>query len=280
MEKPVCFKLETFLSDQQETFHIARTTISSKNDLVYHTHDYAEVFWIEKGEGIHLINQQELPIKSGTFYLIRPKDCHTFKVKGIGNNLVITNVAFARSNLDYYQPRYFPGQDKLFWSKEKIPFSFHLEQDQLHDLSVMADRLLTQPRDFLHLDYILLHIFRLLTRVSTELRHLPHWLAYALDHFNRPDQFQQGLPAFVALTGRSIDHVNRTLQHHLQQTLTETINKAKLEYARHQLIMTNAPIKSISANCGYDNLSYFHRIFKKQYGLSPKNYRRINHNFL
>lgn len=49
------FKLSYFLS-ANEKFHIARVNITSSQDLSLHSHDYAEILWVEKGTGIHHVN--------------------------------------------------------------------------------------------------------------------------------------------------------------------------------------------------------------------------------
>ena len=36
---------------------------------------------------------------------------------------------------------------------------------------------------------------------------------------------------------------------------------------------TKLSVSDIGYDVGYENLSYFHRIFKKKYGVSPKEYR-------
>ncbi|NOY95991.1 MAG: AraC family transcriptional regulator [Chlorobi bacterium] len=271
------FLLDSFLLDSREAFHIARTTISSQNDLVYHYHDYAELFWIKQGTGIHVVNGAEMPLQPGSLFMIRPSDAHTFKLGKPGMDMVITNIAFRKENLDFFRKRYFPGSDSFFWSNKKIPFTCQLASGQLNEVSALADRLIGQPRDFLHLDFIMLHIFRLITSLRSEYLHIPHWLAYALENYNSPEQFKRGTEGFIALAGRSPDHINRTLKTFLKQTLTETVNKAKLKFASQQLIMTNSPIKTICYDCGFDNVPYFHRLFKKYYGATPLEYQKRNH---
>ena len=49
------FKLSDFVIGD-EKFHLATTTITSGTDLKIHNHDYAEIFWIKDGEGLHVIN--------------------------------------------------------------------------------------------------------------------------------------------------------------------------------------------------------------------------------
>ncbi len=271
------FRLEAFLNSAQEVFHVARTTINTTEDLQIHRHNYAEVFWIKSGCGIHLINGEERPLKKGMLCMIRPNDRHSFKLDKKQDSLVITNIAFDEQNLGYYKNRYFPELDRYFWTGDKLPFCTQLDAGKLNGLSALADRLLSQPRDHLHLDYAMIRIFRLIHILEGGKLDIPHWLAYAMDNFNTPAQYKAGVQGFVALTGRSADHVNRVLQKKLKQTLTETITNARLQYARQQLIMTNSPVKSICFDCGFDSVSYFYRLFKKYTGQTPIEYRKKNH---
>ena len=47
----------------------------------------------------------------------------------------------------------------------------------------------------------------------------------------------------------------------------------KLEKAEHLLLTTNLPIQNIALQVGYNNPLTFSKIFKQNYGLSPKHYR-------
>lgn len=271
------FKLNTFLSDEKEAFHVARTTINSVQALQLHQHGYAEVFWVKEGQGIHIINDDEVPLKKGTLCMIRPDDKHTFRLDKRHESLVITNIAFYTESLSYFKARYFPNSDSYFWTTAKLPYTVQLGVNQLNELSALTDRLISQKRDLLQLDSMMTHIFRLLNTISEDNLHVPHWLAYAIDNYNTPDKFKNGIQGFVELTGRTVDHVNRVLQKNLKQTLTETVIKVRLQYACQQLIMTNSSIKSICYDCGFDSLSYFYRLFKKHVGQTPVQYRKKNH---
>lgn len=270
------FQLKTFTANDDEVFHVARTTINSQKDIQVHKHGYGELFWIKEGKGIHLVNGKEVPIKKGTLCMIRPNDSHSFKLDRNQDSLVITNIAFGKDSLKLYQKRYFETNNTCFWTTDELPFSMQLDADQLNKLSVIVDRAISLPRNTLELDNIMIHVFRLVNVIKGEQEHIPHWLAYAIENYNTPDKFKDGIQGFVNLTDKSIDHVNRVLQKHLKQTLTQTVIKARLQYASHQLGFTNASIKSICFDCGFESISYFYRIFKKHIGYTPVEFRNKN----
>lgn len=58
------------------------------------------------------------------------------------------------------------------------------------------------------------------------------------------------------------------------QTFKELLKKQRLLRATNLLEYTKIPVTDIIEMVGYDNTSYFHRIFKETYHMSPKQYRR------
>ena len=62
------------------------------------------------------------------------------------------------------------------------------------------------------------------------------------------------------------------------------INTQKLNLVKKQLIDTDRSIKDIYFNCGFENESYFYRLFKRSVGKSPQQFRedynRLNRNLM
>ena len=66
--------------------------------------------------------------------------------------------------------------------------------------------------------------------------------------------------------------------------LFEYINAQKLDLVKKQLIDTDRSIKEIYFDCGFENESYFYRLFKKSVGKSPQQFRedynQLNRNLM
>ena len=56
-------------------------------------------------------------------------------------------------------------------------------------------------------------------------------------------------------------------------TLTDFVNKKRISYAKRLLDTTNMQIQAVAQRCGIVDIHYFSRIFKKQVGCTPKEYR-------
>ena len=57
------------------------------------------------------------------------------------------------------------------------------------------------------------------------------------------------------------------------KTYTEHLQEKRLSQAAFLLKETTLSVEEIAAAIGYENKSYFHRIFRERFGLSPKRYR-------
>lgn len=69
-------------------------------------------------------------------------------------------------------------------------------------------------------------------------------------------------------------HFMRFFKLHIHMTCIEYINHYRLTIALEALENTTQPITNIALDCGFNNISYFNRQFKKRFGLTPREYRR------
>jgi AraC-like DNA-binding protein len=66
---------------------------------------------------------------------------------------------------------------------------------------------------------------------------------------------------------------SRFIKKRTGRTFIESLNEIRLGHATRLLIDTTQTVAEISFNCGFNNLSYFNRIFKKRNSCTPKEYR-------
>lgn len=71
----------------------------------------------------------------------------------------------------------------------------------------------------------------------------------------------------------SVSSLSKIIKNSTGSTFKELLQNKRLNQATHLLSATKLPITDIIYMVGYDNTSYFHRIFKEKYQVSPKYYR-------
>ena len=67
--------------------------------------------------------------------------------------------------------------------------------------------------------------------------------------------------------------LSREIKKQTGKTYTELVQEKRLAQACFLLKNTDITISDIAIQVGYDNISYFHRIFKKRFNMSPKAYK-------
>ncbi|WP_207434282.1 AraC family transcriptional regulator [Sabulibacter ruber] len=67
---------------------------------------------------------------------------------------------------------------------------------------------------------------------------------------------------------------SRFIKKRTGKTFIESLNEIRLGHASRMLIDTTETISEISFKCGFNNLSYFNRIFRRKNGCTPKEFRQ------
>lgn len=65
----------------------------------------------------------------------------------------------------------------------------------------------------------------------------------------------------------------RCFRDFLSQTPTEYLNQYRLSAAAYMLLNSAQSISSICEQCGFNNVSYFGKLFRRSYGTTPNRYR-------
>ncbi len=73
--------------------------------------------------------------------------------------------------------------------------------------------------------------------------------------------------------GISRSNLEKRFKEEVGETIHTVIHSEKLEKARSLLVSTSLSINEISQMCGYPSLQYFYSVFKKEYDVTPKEYR-------
>ncbi|QGH33856.1 AraC family transcriptional regulator [Gracilibacillus salitolerans] len=71
----------------------------------------------------------------------------------------------------------------------------------------------------------------------------------------------------------SVSRCVHLFKEHVNQTLIEYAQSIRVSAAINQMKYTTMTLENIAQNCGFGSYSYFHRVFKKYYGVSPRAYR-------
>lgn len=81
------------------------------------------------------------------------------------------------------------------------------------------------------------------------------------------------LSALASMQNVSASYLSSLFRQETGQTITDYVNRKRVELAMHLLETTNLQVQTIAQHCGILDVHYFSRVFKKYTGKTPKEYR-------
>ena len=96
-------------------------------------------------------------------------------------------------------------------------------------------------------------------------------LKYIEDHYQTAS-----LDELAFLLNQPSYWVSKFIKKYSQQTFKQLVQHKRLSQATYLLTQTSLSVEDIIAIVGYDNTSYFHRLFREHYHMTPKTFRTIH----
>ena len=106
-------------------------------------------------------------------------------------------------------------------------------------------------------------------KINFNSRRIEKVFAYMHDNYDK----EITLDGVSKLAGMSEVSFSRFIKKRTGKTFIESLNEIRLGYTSHSLINTTDTISEIAYRCGFNNLSYFNRVFKSKNGCTPKEFR-------
>lgn len=241
-----------------------------------HTHDFYEVFIVEEGPLYHHINGRCEVLHPDTLVLIRPDDLHSFSCKD-EKSARFFNLAF---------------DEKMFRMAQKLaiqcaPAVRHASLSDMVMLPHQLSRLLLRrmkwlqdmsspvPVEVQHTEGITLlaDILVLCALGGGNAHAIPYWLRKACWAMYKQENMVAGIPRLVELCGKTQEHITRSMRKYMHTSPSTYINTVRLEWVAEALTSTERPIFDIMLDAGFQNTSYFNKLFKEKYRMSPRKYR-------
>jgi len=252
-----------------------------------HTHNYIEMIYMCSGSTHHIIDKQEIELKEGEVLVLNQQAVQeilpagqddiavnfiilpeffdfALKLMGEEKNLLrdfvvdcLTGVGSTVSYLHFKVGDILPIQNLL----ENLIWTVRNKQPNKRSINQVTMGLL-----FLQL---LNHLERMETgEEAGERRLILDVLGFIEEHYRDGE-----LSDLAALLGYDIYWLSREIKKLTGKNYTDLLQEKRLNQAAYLLEHTNMPISGIGLAVGYENMSYFHRIFRARYGVTPRGYR-------
>lgn len=254
--------------------HISKVGCIIQNTIAdtfpMHTHNFYEFFYVVSGKAIHLINQTTQIISEGSLFFVRPDDTHSYSfLNSFDMELISCGFESCLVN-DVCQ---LLDIDTSFITEPQLPLYIQLIPSVRWEFLNDFKQIKQKPAGIERRQYFLTILPKLIYLFYTMDIHqadvLPLWFAKLIEEMNQTQNFTSGLKKMISLANVSQEHLNREFRKYLKITPTEYINIKRIEYAGKLLLTREYEITDICFMCGYNNLSYFYQMFKRQYHCTP-----------
>ncbi len=127
--------------------------------------------------------------------------------------------------------------------------------------------------DFMDLWQEMAHKYCLLARSqnTTDYSQLVQYIIARVDHDLTDDL---SLKANAEALNVNASYLSSLFKKETGSTLTDYVNRKRIEHAIYLLSSTDIPISAVGQRCGIQDDNYFTKIFKKYTSMSPKQYRQ------
>lgn len=210
-------------------------------------------------------------VTAGHMVLYRPKEMQKYIYYSIDQTEVYW-VHFTGSNVNNILQEYgIPIKEHVFYSGTSPDYPWIFQQ-------MILELQMCRPNYEELLTFLLRHIFLLINRQIQEGNKATSYMLEETEKATRYFNKYYNMPINIEKYAESI-HVStcwfiRKFKQYIGITPRRYILSIRIANAQLLLETTNYTVSEIAAIVGYDNPLYFSRLFKKQHGLSPIEYRK------
>lgn len=256
-----------------------------------HKHNYVEIIYMCSGETVHIINDHDKVILKKGEILFLNQNCYHEIMPAQEGDIAVNFIVL---------PQFFDEAFKMM-DDENILRDFII--GSLTQNSENASFLLFQVADVLPVQNLVENMVwsllnhqpnrRQMNQVTMgllllQLVNLSDRITYGRgNQYERQDVLRvlryiesnyrtASLQELADTMNQSLYQLSRFVKKNTGHTFKELLLMKRLNQATYLLGTTKLPVADIIYHVGYDNTSYFHRVFKERYGMTPKEFREKN----
>ncbi len=259
-----------------------------KNHLVNHSfiekphrHDFYLLVFFTHGSGVHEIDFNRFEIKAGSFFVLQPGQMHHWVLSEDIEGFIVFytaemyNLYFGKKKIDDY-PFYFSVQNNPEIVLEEPEMETVLSYFENLVVEMQSEQLWKQDKIMNILDSIHIELARKYNEIYVHETHSYNVKIKNLEQLLEKKYKQHKSAAFYASElNISLKHLNRICNEILKKTTTEVIVDRIILEAKRMLLDKNWTVNEIAFELGYEDYSYFSRLFKKNSGMSPSEFRLL-----
>ena len=249
-----------------------------------HSHDFIEMNYVYHGTFEQQIGDQKISLRQGDILLLNQYVEH--ELKACNTEDIVINFIIHPAFFDSILPNIASGTiqsqmvhflfNSMFDYNQQAQFLFYPLSGNEHISEMMDQLILTLNGNSLFARSKIKFLMGLLLielmeqqpqsqAVSEEQKFLQTVFEYIEEKYKNAS-----LEELATLVNQTTYGVSKKIKTLTNQNFKDLLQEKRLTMAQHSLLYSDLPIQIIAEEVGYENMSYFYRIFKSKYGMTPK----------
>lgn len=252
-----------------------------------HTHNYVEVIYMCEGETTHIVNGEEIHLCEGELLFLSQNATQEILPAGVHDiavNFIILPEFFDQSLLmigeeenlirDFIIGCLRSEENQVSFLHFKVAEVLPI-QNLIENLiwTIMNNQQNNRSINQVSMGLLFLQLLNHTDKVTVGKNRFEQELLLMVLRFIEENYKEGKLSDLAKQLHYDLYWLSRMIKRLTKKTYTELVQTKRLNQASFLLTSTRLSVADIGAAVGYDNLSYFHRIFKEKFGVSPKEYR-------
>lgn len=257
----------------------------NNNWFVKHTHDFWEFQIVYSGNYSQTINGKRYESTVNQGILVPPTSIHQV-LPSKSDNAYHLNIVISCNSLEEACSAF--SSDFYCKLSECEPKVVTLSNSKINDINKYVSAITyaetndtVKPKKKELNKSLLMYILNLIyISYFMEENTYPEIIREFIQTISLPKNFSLPVSELAKATGFSYSHLSKIFKRNTNQTINQFFLKKKLEYASDSLNKdTNVNITELSLFLGFESISHFIYIFKKEYGVSPLKYKKQQSTF-
>ena len=276
-----------------QNFHIEKSDIYPDFIGVPHKHKFIEIVYVISGTAFHEVHGVSASVKKGDLFLINMDTPHVFRYDEHSAEPFSTydlkfTPEFFDTSVKNYQALESLNNSFLFYTlfhslDETVPF-LSVSEKTSFELNGILEKIYQEftekKKGYIeiirgYLIELIVKLFRMIDQNGDErnTEQSAQAVDFICNYINHNFSTKISIQELANQVYMNLSYLGRVFRQKTGMSISAMIQKVRIDHACRMLSDTKRTVLDISQSCGFEDVKFFYKVFKKYTGMLPGEYR-------